>query len=248
MLLRRAGVLILCPLLALMTTAFAPSNGRTYYEGRNEIVWEVPTEEKVIALTFDDGPDPNDTPAILDLLREYEAKATFFVVGKRVEQYPHLVVRETLEGHEIANHTYNHPYFSRRAAGDKIIAEMERTNEAIFQVTGQKPRLFRPPGGFYSEQMVRISKNLHYKIVLWSWHQDTEDWSTPGVQKIVRKVLNNARNGDIVLFHDYVEGETQTVAALKQILPELKRRGFRFVTVSELLTYKQNKPLSRRTE
>ena len=240
MLLRRSGVLVACLLLSSHATAWsAPNNSREYYEARNDIVWEVPTKEQVIALTFDDGPDPKDTPAILNLLRQYEAKATFFVVGQRVMEYPELVIRETLEGHEIANHTYSHPYFNRRATNEKIRSEMEKTNDAILQVTGQQPHLFRPPGGYYSDQLVRVSKYFHYQIVLWSWHQDTEDWNTPGVDKIVNKVLNNARNGDIVLFHDYVEGRTQTVAALARILPELKKRGFRFVTVSELLSFKQ---------
>ncbi len=240
MLLRRSGVLVACLLLSSHATAWSdPNNSREYYEARNDIVWEVPTKEQVIALTFDDGPDPKDTPAILNLLRQYEAKATFFVVGQRIEEYPELVIRETLEGHEIANHTYSHPYFNRRATNEKIRSEMEKTNDAILQVTGQQPHLFRPPGGYYSDQLVRVSKYFHYQIVLWSWHQDTEDWNTPGVDKIVNKVLNNARNGDIVLFHDYVEGRTQTVAALARILPELKRRGFRFVTVSELLSFKQ---------
>ena len=236
---RRSGVLIVCS-LSLLTTAFAaPFNSREYYEARDEIIWEVPTKEKVIALTFDDGPDPSETPAILDLLSQYEAKATFFVIGKRVKQYPQLVMREMMEGHEIANHTYNHPYFNQRYSTTRMISEMEQTNEAIFQVTGQKPHLFRPPGGYYSQKLVHVSKDLHFKIILWSWHQDTEDWNTPGVHKIVNKVLNNARNGDIVLFHDHVEGKTQTIAALTQILPELKKKGFRFVTVSELLTYKK---------
>ncbi|WP_027086916.1 polysaccharide deacetylase family protein [Cohnella panacarvi] len=237
---RRSGALVACLLLSSQTPAWsAPSNSRDYYEARNEIVWEVPTKEKVIALTFDDGPDSEDTPAILDLLRQYEAKATFFVVGKRVEEYPDLVIRESLEGHEIANHTYSHPYFNRRDSSQKIRKEMEQTNDAIVQVTGQQPHLFRPPGGYYSEQLVRVSKYFHYRIVLWSWHQDTEDWNKPGVDKIVNKVLNNARNGDIALFHDHVQGSTQTIAALERILPELKRRGFRFVTVSELLSYKR---------
>ncbi|UUZ83363.1 hypothetical protein LJK88_05540 [Paenibacillus sp. P26] len=84
-----------------------------------------------------------------------------------------------------------------------------------------------------------------YTIVMWSWHQDTKDWSTPGVSKIVDKVLSNARNGDIVLFHDYVEGQTQTVEALKQILPELHNRGYRFITVSELLAYGRMKPVKK---
>lgn len=214
--------------------------GRGYYEARGEIVWEVPTEEKVIALTFDDGPDPVDTPAILELLRQYEAKATFFVIGQRVEKYPALAQREMEEGHEIANHTYSHRYMNKsKHAVSQIEDEMIRTERSIVEATGRKPQLFRPPGGYYNEQVVSAAKRAGYKVVLWSWHQDTEDWHTPGVGIIVGKVLKNARNGDIVLFHDYVEGKSQTVEALKQILPELKSRGFRFITVSELLTHRK---------
>ena len=240
---RLLRVMIISLLFILCTTALSEpvtvNKDRKYYEQRNEITWEVPTSEKVIALTFDDGPDPADTPAILDLLREYNARATFFVIGKRVKQFPELVLQEVMEGHEIANHTYSHPSYHRRVSMDKIVSEMEQAEEIIVQVTGQKPRLFRPPGGYYSEQIVRAAKKYKYQVILWSWHQDTEDWNTPGVHKIVENVLRNARNGDIILFHDYVKGATQTVDALGIILPELSRRGFRFVTVSELLTYKQ---------
>nr|WP_229725520.1 polysaccharide deacetylase family protein [Paenibacillus abyssi] len=221
-------------------TSAAPLNkGRQYFEARGEIVWEVPTDEKLIALTFDDGPDSMDTPAILDLLGQYNAKATFFVVGKRVEKYPELVKREIVEGHEIANHTYNHMYFNKGVNAEKIQEEIKKAERLIFNITGQKPSLFRPPGGFYNEMVVSASIKSDYQIVMWSWHQDTRDWSTPGVNAIVNKVLKNARNGDIILFHDYVEGQTQTIEALEQILPELKNRGFQFVTVSELLTHRK---------
>jgi len=87
-----------------------------------------------------------------------------------------------------------------------------------------------------------VTKKLGYLVVLWSWHQDTVDWNRPGVGKIVNKVLNNARNGDIVLFHDFVEGRTQTVAALEKIMPELSKRGYKFVTVSELLKHRKLDP------
>lgn len=216
---------------------------RDYYETRGEIVWEVPTQEKVIALTFDDGPDPVDTPAILDLLNEYEAKATFFLIGKHVAKYPEIAKREVISGHEIANHTYSHRYFNRNVAVEKIQDEMAQAEEAIYNSTGQRTHLFRPPGGYYNDIVVKASKKSGYQVVMWSWHQDTEDWNTPGVHKIVNKVLKNARNGDIVLFHDHVEGKSQTVEALKQILPELKNRGFKFITVSELLKYRKQFPL-----
>ncbi|MFD0871138.1 polysaccharide deacetylase family protein [Paenibacillus residui] len=242
-------ILLLMPLAMVLAAFPFPSfvtaqkqggsndKGREYYEARGEIVWEINTDEKVIALTFDDGPNAAQTPQILDLLKQYDAKATFFVVGKRMEKYPDLVRREANEGHELANHTYNHPYFKQSTPIEQIRQEILKNEQLITSLTRHKPRLFRPPGGFYSENIVEASKEAGYLTVLWSWHQDTKDWRSPGVDKIVRKVLDNARNGDIVLFHDHVENNPQTVEALKQILPELKQRGFRFVTVSELLPF-----------
>ncbi|SDE14957.1 polysaccharide deacetylase family sporulation protein PdaB [Paenibacillus sp. UNCCL117] len=225
---------------AVQAAPRTPANSRSYYEERGEVVWEVPSDEKIIALTFDDGPDEKDTPAILDLLKQYEARATFFVVGKRVEEFPELVKREVDEGHEIANHTYSHTYFRKKMPDTRIEEQLMKAEHVIENATGKKTKLFRPPGGYYSENVVRAAKKSGYLVVMWSWHQDTEDWDTPGVGKIVNKVLNNARNGDIVLFHDHVEGRTQTIEALKQILPELKARGYRFVTVSELLTFRKS--------
>ncbi|WP_409347071.1 polysaccharide deacetylase family protein [Paenibacillus sp. MBLB4367] len=216
-----------------------PENGRSYYESRGEIVWEVPGADKRIALTFDDGPDAEQTPKILDILKRYDAKATFFVVGKRVDRFPDIVRRELAEGHELANHTYSHPYFQGKVSAERLQKEIKTTQDAIWKATGATPRLFRPPGGYYSQSMVNATKELGYLIVLWSWHQDTVDWNRPGVGKIVNKVLNNARSGDIVLFHDFVEGRTQTVEALERIMPELQKRGYTFVTVSELLEYRR---------
>ncbi|MCY7477040.1 polysaccharide deacetylase family protein [Paenibacillus larvae] len=225
---------------------YGPVKGRDYFEPRGDIVWEVPMGKKMMALTFDDGPDPDETMQILDLLKQYEAKATFFLIGNRVIRYPDLVKREASEGHELANHTYSHAYFNR-ASKERMIKEIKDAEEAIFQASGVHTCLFRPPGGYYNQILVDVCKANNYTPILWSWHQDTVDWKTPGVKKIVNKVLNNARGGDIVLFHDHVEGSTQTIEALKQILPELKKRGFRFVTVSELMRQRnlnQAKPLN----
>jgi len=242
-------VLILssCMLLAFGSalTAAPKGKGRPYYEKRGEVVWEVPTEEKVIALTFDDGPDPEDTPIILDLLRQYGVKATFFIIGNKAERYPGLVKREADEGHELGNHTYRHLYYNNKVSERLFKEELQKTQDAIYKASGQKPHLFRPPGGYYNENLVRIAKKEGFKIVMWSWHLNTNDWNTPGVAKITSTILNNARNGNIVLFHDFVEGQTQTISALKQILPELKNRGYRFVTISELLTYSKNHPVKQ---
>lgn len=224
---------ILAPSLSGAASA-ASDKGREYYETRGDIVWEVPTESRVIALTFDDGPDPVYTPQIAALLKQYQAKSTFFVVGNRVSQYPEIVKALANDKHEIANHTYNHPDIRRISSG-RLLEEVQKTQETIYEATGIRPRLFRPPGGYYNQTVINTAKQAGFLVIMWSWHQDTRDWSDPGVKKIVDKVLNNARNGDIVLFHDYGGNRKQTLQALEQILPELKNRGYQFVTVSELM-------------
>nr|WP_138493172.1 polysaccharide deacetylase family protein [Paenibacillus pinistramenti] len=236
-----AAVLVCLTLCAEQTAAASPAGqkGRDYYEARGEIVWEVPTTDKVVALTFDDGPDPEKTPAILNLLKQYDAKATFFVVGNRVEQYPDILLEEFREGHEIGNHTYKHTYFNMIKNARTMPEEISRTEDSIFALTGQRTTLFRPPGGYYNSQLIDYTKSHGYLAVLWSWHQDTRDWARPGVGRITDKVLRNLHSGDIILMHDHVEHSLQTVEALRIILPELKKRGYECVTVTELLKHQQ---------
>ncbi|MFD2169318.1 polysaccharide deacetylase family protein [Tumebacillus lipolyticus] len=217
-----------------MNFVHAEDKGRFYYEKRGDVVWEVATEQKVIALTFDDGPDPVYTPQILDLLKQHRAKATFFVLGSRVEQYPDVAKREVLEGHELANHTYGHPGM-RQISEQNLLGEIEKAHKIIKAVSGKKLNIFRPPGGVYNEKVVNTAKAAGYIVVMWSWNQDTRDWSNPGVRRIVDRVVKNAHNGGIVLFHDTGGNRSQTVAALEQILIKLEQEGYRFVTVSELL-------------
>lgn len=213
-------------------------HGREYYENRGEVIWEIPVEKKLIALTFDDGPHKELTPQILDLLKQYEAKATFFIVGNRIEQYWDILSRELNEGHEIGNHTYNHVFFKQNVSRQKIRVEIEKTKQKLNELSDTETKWFRPPGGYYNDEVVAVAKELGYTVVLWSWHQDTEDWNRPGVKKIANKVISNARNGDIVLMHDYVLNSKQTLEALKLILPALKEKGFEFVTISSLLKEK----------
>ncbi|MBM7702043.1 polysaccharide deacetylase family protein [Metabacillus iocasae] len=218
----------------------AAKKSRFYYEKKGDIVWEVPTkEEKIIALTFDDGPDPRYTPVILNLLDEYEAKATFFVVGSRIDRYPRIAKRQVKEGHELANHTYSHLQVQGQSV-QRIEEEIKRAGTAIEEITGQPSYLFRPPTGYYDDNVVNAAKSQGYTVVMWSWHQDTFDWRNPGVGRIVNQVLNNARSGDIVLFHDTGGNRRQTIEALKQILPELEKRGYKFVTISDLLKHHPN--------
>jgi peptidoglycan-N-acetylglucosamine deacetylase len=229
-------ILPLLPYTGKVGASEAPKNGRAYYEARGEVVWEVPGKRKVLAITFDDGPDPVDTPQILDLLEKYQVKATFFVIGSKAGKYPEILRREMEGGHEIANHTFTHQFFNRSSTAEKIKKEIEQTQEAIYTITGQKPSLFRPPGGMFNESVLRVARNEGLRTIMWSWHQDTRDWSRPGVGYIVNKVLKNVHNGDIILLHDYVSGKSQTIKALESILPALSKQGYEFVTVSELLS------------
>ncbi|QUH25847.1 polysaccharide deacetylase family protein [Serpentinicella alkaliphila] len=191
--------------------------------------------QKIIALTFDDGPHPRFTPQILDLLKEYDAKGTFFVLGKHVKVYPEVVERIKIEGHEVGNHTYTHIDVTKSSYW-KIKKEFEDTQNIIYSVTGSKPNIFRPPFGFINNAALHIVQEGGSRIILWSPNQDPNDWRSPGIDSIVKHVLSNIENGNIILLHDYIpEKNSHTVEALKRILPELTKEGYRFVTINELI-------------
>lgn len=211
--------------------------GRKYYEDVGYIIWDIQTEEKVVALTFDDGPHPKYTEQVLNLLEKYDAKGTFFLVGEHAESNPQIVLRMVEDGHEIANHTYTHPFTK---SVPKIMREIKETNDTLFSITGYEPKLFRPVEGYYTDQLVEEVVKEGYKLVMWSWHQDTEDWKDPGVNVIVNKVLKGVKGGNVVLFHDGGGNRQQTVKALEKILPELQKQGYRFITVSEMLELQKN--------
>ena len=204
-----------------------------------EIFRKGPPEAKVVALTFDDGPDPRFTPEILEILAEEEVKATFFMVGKHVDRYPYLARKIMAAGHEIGNHTYNHANLFQ-ALPAHITAEIERGEEAIFKATGQRPSLFRPPRGLCEAKLLEETKDRGYTVVLWSL--SSNDWLEMRPVDISRRILQNVTPGDIILFHDSgniirAEGGERlpTVRSLKTVLTGLKKEGYDFVTVTELL-------------
>lgn len=195
-------------------------------------VRRVETEEKWIALTFDDGPHPTHTPEILDLLSEYGIHATFFVVGSNVELCPEITRRTLDEGHELGNHTYSHANLTRKTERQRE-DEIERTEVVLDELYSYETTLLRPPGGCINPTVTKNLASLGCTVVLWS--VDPRDWAHTKTDKIVENVRCNVRPGDILLFHDYISGETHTVEALRILIPELLRDGYRFVTVSELL-------------
>ncbi len=190
-------------------------------------------EEKTIALTFDDGPHPRYTGEILDLLERYRIKATFFMIGGNVELYPEIAKRVFQEGHEIGSHTYSHPHMLRLSSAE-LKCEIQKTEQALAKLNISKPTLFRPPEGYRTKEQSQIVKDAGYTMVVWSL--DTHDWKSVPSANIVQHACANVRGGDILLFHDYISGQNTTITALKTLIPKLLEDGYRFVSVSELIS------------
>ncbi|WP_434797002.1 polysaccharide deacetylase family protein [Terrisporobacter vanillatitrophus] len=195
-------------------------------------------DEKLIALTFDDGPDEDFTPQILDILKKYNVKATFYVIGEKVQYNKKIIKREYEEGHEIGNHTYTHINVSKNGY-NKIKKEIGDTQSAVKSVTGVYPKTFRPPYRAISKDMCEIIKEKDMNIVLWSY-VDARDWQSPGVSSIVKSIETGIQNGCIILLHDYNKvrnSKSQTIDALDIIIPDLLEKGYKFVTISELIEH-----------
>lgn len=195
----------------------------------------VDKDKPMIALTFDDGPSNKVTPRILDTLKANNARATFFVVGNRVDSYAEVLRREYEEGHEIGNHTYNHPSLIKLKPAE-VTAQAQETDSRVARLTSFTPQLIRPPYGAYNDL---VKKSVAKPFVLWS--VDTLDWKSKNKDAVIKAVMGNVRDGDIILMHDLYGS---TADACEVIIPELTKQGFQFVTVSELLDEKEVKPVA----
>ena len=185
-----------------------------------------------IAITFDDGPHPELTPKLLDILKSRNVKATFYVLGPKVEQHPEIARRIVREGHEIGNHTMTHPVMSKMGVSS-VRSELERCEEVIIRVTGVTPKTMRPPyGAFKNEQRQWAFAEFGYPTILWD--VDPNDWKRPGSSVVAHRLINGTRNGSILLAHDIHPG---TITAMPQTLDTLINKGYKFVTVSQLIEY-----------
>jgi peptidoglycan-N-acetylglucosamine deacetylase len=183
-----------------------------------------------IAMTFDDGPSATLTPKLLDLLAAHHIKATFFVIGENVAEHPDIVARAAREGHEIANHSWSHPNLAKMS-DEGVRRQLRQTDEAIKSATGTRPTLLRPPYGSITEREKRwIHDEFGYQIVLWD--VDPYDWKRPGPAVVRNRILQETRPGSIVLSHDIHPG---TIEAMPSTFDALQAKGFKFVTVSELI-------------
>ncbi len=183
-------------------------------------------EKKKVAITFDDGPHPQYTPEMLAGLKERNVKATFFLLGEEVEKYPELVEQIQEEGHLIGNHSYKHEQLSKLSM-DQACAQVTRTNELIYGITGVYPAYLRPPFGDWHQEL-----DCKVNMVEVLWDVDTRDWSIQNHGRIVEKALRDVQENDIILMHD---GYETSVTAAMEIIDTLLERGFEFVTVDEMI-------------
>jgi polysaccharide deacetylase family sporulation protein PdaB len=222
----------------LTLSAVLPGNqvfGRVVVEGT--------TEHKLVALTFDDGPYPPYTSQILDILKEYEVPATFFLIGKNAEKHPELVRRIANEGHQVGNHTYSHIDLLKVERAE-MVREIEKAGRVIAAITGEAPRVVRPPHGFRDPAVLEVMRKRGMKVVEWSVM--SRDWTNPGVDVIVERTVSKVRNGSVILLHDgdgiaRAASRAQTVEATRHIIRELLAKGFTFVPVNEILAKQEEK-------
>lgn len=183
-----------------------------------------------IAMTFDDGPSEKLTPKLLDLLAAHHMKVTFFVVGQCVAEFPDVLKRAAREGHEIANHSWSHPNLGKMS-DEGVRRELQKTDDAIKAAIGSRPTLMRPPyGSLTARQKNWIHDEFGYRIV--TWDVDPLDWKRPGPNVVRERIVSQTRPGSIILSHDI---HPPTIEAMPSTFDELEAKGFKFVTVSELL-------------
>ncbi|WP_448819937.1 polysaccharide deacetylase family protein [Cetobacterium sp.] len=213
-------------LLTIVFTIFSDSfaNEKIYFHGDSQ--------SKKIALTFDDGPNDSSLPKILDLLKEEKIKASFFFIGKNILSNKEEVKRTYDEGHLVLNHSYTHSNFNT-ASQETITSEIKEANNAINNILGITPTLYRPPYGIITENEKIVVKNLEMNIVL--WNVDGEDWNIKrSVDYVIRTQEKETKNGSIILMHTQPNKDT-SYEALKKLIPYYRNQGYEFVKLDELL-------------
>ena len=216
---------IFSALLLMRTLAFAArAEGQVIYRSTQ-------SDTMRIAITFDDGPHPTLTPRILDILQKYKIRATFFMVGVNVTNYPETAKEVIARGHEVGNHTYTH--HASGLSRDAMEREIAGCEDALEELCEYRPHLFRPPQGAVNTYVEHCAAAGDYTLILWSL--DTRDWECKNTEQIVDEVLSKVQPGDIILMHDYIGRHSKTPEALEILLPKLLERGFEPTTVSRLL-------------
>ncbi len=197
----------------------------------------LPRGAKKIALTYDDGPNEAHTPQLLEILAGHETKATFFLIGRYVQQRPDLVRQIIQAGHAVGNHTFTHPLLTFQSESE-IRKELSACSQAIADAIGEKPVLFRPPFGGRRPAVLRIARELDLQPIMWS--VTGYDWSAPPAQQIENNVASQTRGGDVILLHDGSHKQmgadrSQTVIATDRLIARYKAEGYDFVTIPRMM-------------
>lgn len=197
------------------------------------LVHRVPTRDKAVAFTFDDGPHPLYTRQVLDIFRKANGKATFFMIGQEIDAFEDIAAEVHQAGHEIANHTYSHPDLTKLAL-EEARAEIQQADDRIRQITGKAVLSFRPPYFGVNEEILSLAAEFGYTSI-GTVNGGAKDWEQPGVEFILDHTRPTIENGSIFMFHDGYGERAQTIEAVQVLLEELAAEGYRFLTVSELL-------------
>jgi peptidoglycan/xylan/chitin deacetylase (PgdA/CDA1 family) len=238
-------------LIFVLASMFALTIGFiSYYEyhgvGSQEGITRRVHKGPYVSITFDDGPSPKYTPQILDILKQHDVKATFFVVGKHVKKYPDIVKRMVAEGHDVGNHTYNHRDLVP-ATKATILKELRKTDEIIKDTVSVNTTLFRPPRGVYNQAARKTLVEEGYEIILWSL--SSCDWRPNSPAGILKRIKRFTKNGTIILFHDSgalvrKEGGQRgnTVKALPMVIEYLKEQDYKILPIRELIALDNQEP------
>lgn len=208
------------------------------------LVHRVPTREKVVAFTFDDGPHPVFTRQVLDIFRKVNGKATFFMIGQEIDAFEELAKEVYAAGHEIGNHTYSHPDLTLLTQGEAR-GEIKQASEQIRRVTGRHPSSFRPPYFAVNEDVFSLAAEFGYDVI-GCVNGEAKDWEQPqpSAEYILEQTRATVANGSIFLFHDGYGDRTQTVEAVRVLVAELADQGYQFVTIRELMELAGNSLLN----
>ncbi|BDA66869.1 polysaccharide deacetylase [Calothrix sp. PCC 7716] len=201
------------------------------YQGMTLNAVKPNNKDKIIALTFDDGPWPKYTEQVLDILKTNNVKGTFFVIGNNMKNMPEVGKRIVTDGHTIANHTWHHWY--HRLSPSIAAKEINDTEEIIYKVTGVRTNLFRPPGGVLGNGPAAYARSKKYSVIMWS--ADSNDYKRPAASRLIGNVMRFSKPGGIVLMHDGGGVRDSTVKALPEMIKKFKQQGYRFVTIPEML-------------
>lgn len=218
-------VILLLGVLAALVWASADIGSGVYLKA----LCRAESADKVVALTFDDGPDADSTPRVLDLLKRYDVRATFFVVGEQARQNPELIHRMVAEGHTVAGHSYYHLPQSTLWSSQRYTEELFRCNDVVARLTGLRMRLYRPPFGVTNPPIARAVKNLGLIPVGWSVR--SLDTVTKNSDRVVDRVMRGLRGGDVILLHDRLENSEEL---LEKLLTALRTQHYTTATVDEL--------------